>query len=247
MILAAPDRHSNSVAARYVAIIADGNRRWAQARGLPAACGHQAGADTLKERLSDAISLGIRELTVFSFSTENWGRPAAEVLGLIGMLARRIAAEAPHLHALGIDMRFIGRRQGVAREVEEEMRRAEALSASNRRLILFIAFDYGGRAEIIDAATRFSGHTEEEFRGCLYAPDMHDPEVIIRTGAEIRLSNFFLWQAAHAELVFRQELWPDFTRAALEESLHEFRRRRDASIQRAVPIDDPSQSCLQLH
>lgn len=218
--------------ARYVAIIADGNRRWAKARGLPTIDGHRAGADTLRARLGDAVRLGVRELTVFSFSTENWRRPATEVRGLTVMLARRIAAEAPRLHAQGIDLRFIGRRSGVAQEIEAEMRRAEGLAADERRLLCFVAFDYGGRAEILEAAQRFKGGTEEDFRQCLYAPEMHDPQLIIRTGSEQRLSNFLLWQAAYAELDFRPEMWPDFTAAAFEESLRGFRERQRRALAR---------------
>ena len=212
--------------ARYLAIIADGNGRWARSRGVPTNYGHEAGADTLKARLRDAVELGIEQLTVYSFSTENWSRPQGEVRGLIAMLAQRIARETPELHRSGIRMRFIGRREGVPGELVEQIRRAEALTASNQRLRLFIAFNYGGRAEILAAAQRYTGGGEEEFRSCLYAPEMHDPDLIIRTGGEQRLSNYLLWQAAYSELVFREELWPDFTRAALEESLAEFNDRQ---------------------
>jgi undecaprenyl diphosphate synthase len=212
--------------ARYVAIIADGNGRWAHARNLPVNDGHDAGADTLKARLRDAVQFGIHELTVYSFSTENWTRPAHEVRGLIAMLARRIAQETPHLHQEGVRMRFIGRSEGVARELIEQIRRAETLTAGNRRITLFIAFNYGGRAEILDAAKRFHGSTEEEFRDCLYAPDMHDPDLIIRTGGEQRLSNYLLWQSAYSEFVFRDELWPDFTHKAFQQALSEFSERR---------------------
>jgi undecaprenyl diphosphate synthase len=189
-------------APRHVAIIADGNRRWARARGLPINQGHEAGADALKARLHDAIQLGITELTVFSFSTENWSRPQAEVHDLICMLAQRIADETPELNRQGVRMRFIGRRDPAAAELICQMRWAEELTASNRGITLCIAFDYGGRAEIIDAARCFQSQTEEEFRACLYTPEMHDPDLIIRTGGEQRLSNYLLWQAAYSELVF---------------------------------------------
>ncbi len=213
-------------AARYVAIIADGNGRWARSRSVPVNDGHEAGADTLKMRLRDAVELGIEQLTVYSFSTENWSRPAEEVRGLIAMLAQRIARETPELHREGVRMRFIGRREEVPSELVEQMRSAETLTADNQRLRLFIAFNYGSRAEILDAAQRFTSGGEEEFRRCLYAPEMHDPDLIIRTGGEQRLSNYLLWQAAYSELVFRDELWPDFTREALKESLAEFNDRR---------------------
>jgi undecaprenyl diphosphate synthase len=212
--------------ARYVAIITDGNGRWARTRGLPVNEGHEAGADTLKARLRDATQLGIRELTVYSFSTENWSRPPAEVDGLISMLAKRIAQETPELHSQGVRMRFVGRHDTITPELITQMRSAEALTTANRRLTLFIAFNYGSRAEILDAAKHLNGNTDDDdLRAHLYAPDMHDPDLIIRTGGEQRLSNFLLWQAAYAELVFRDELWPDFTRANLEASLAEYRER----------------------
>jgi undecaprenyl diphosphate synthase len=212
--------------ARYVAIITDGNGRWARARGVPVNEGHSAGADAVKARLRDAAELGIEELTVYSFSTENWSRPAAEVQGLMEMFSRRIAGETPELHEEGVRMRFIGRRAGVSPELVAQMEWAEALTDANERITLFVAFNYGGRAEILDAARRFQGATEEEFRACLYAPEMHDPDLIIRTSGERRLSNYLLWQSAYSELVFREELWPDFTRVALEQSLAEFAARR---------------------
>jgi undecaprenyl diphosphate synthase len=212
--------------ARYVAIITDGNGRWARARGVPVNEGHSAGADTVKARLRDAAELGIEELTVYSFSTENWSRPPAEVEGLMAMFSQRIARETPELDAEGVRMRFIGRREGVSAQLVEQMDWAEALTASNERITLFVAFNYGGRAEILDAARRFRGGGEEEFRRCLYAPEMHDPDLIIRTSGERRLSNYLLWQSAYAELIFRDELWPDFTRDAFEESLAEFSERR---------------------
>ncbi len=220
------DPRTSARAARYVAIITDGNGRWAQAHGVPVNDGHSAGADTVKARLRDAAELGIEELTVYSFSTENWSRPAGEVQGLMEMFSRRIAGETPELHEEGVRMRFIGRREGVGEELREQMRWAEALTAENRRITLFVAFNYGGRAEIVDAARRFTGSSEEEFRACLYAPEMHDPDLIIRTSGERRLSNYLLWQSAYSELVFRDEFWPDFTREALEESLAEFAERR---------------------
>jgi undecaprenyl diphosphate synthase len=212
--------------ARYVAIITDGNGRWARAHGMPVEEGHSAGADTVKARLRDAAELGIEELTVYSFSTENWSRPAAEVQGLMAMFSQRIASETPELHEEGVRMRFVGRREGLAAQLVGQMAEAEALTAANRQITLFVAFNYGGRAEILDAARRFTGSTEEEFRQCLYAPEMHDPDLIIRTSGERRLSNYLLWQSAYSELIFRDELWPDFTRASLEQSLAEFSERR---------------------
>ena len=213
--------------ARYVAIITDGNGRWAQRQGLPPLAGHEAGADVVKARLRDAVTLGIEELTVYSFSTENWSRALEEVAGLMDMFGRRIEAETPELHAEGVRMRFIGRRTDpVPPELVTRMEWAERTTRENSRITLFVAFNYGGRAEIVDAARTFTGSTEAEFRAHLYAPDMNDPDLIIRTSGEQRISNYLLWQAAYSEFVFREELWPDFSREAFEQSLEEFAARR---------------------
>ena len=211
---------------RYVAIITDGNGRWAKARGLPAIRGHEAGADVVKARLKDAVRFGVKELTVYSFSTENWSRSKAEVSGLMRMFARRIDAETPELKDQGVRMRFIGRRTApVSKRLIEKMEWAEAQTAANDRITLFVAFNYGGRAEILDAARAFQGGDEEEFRKGLYAPDMHDPDLVIRTSGEMRLSNYLMWQSAYSELVFRDELWPDFSEAAFAASLAEYTTR----------------------
>ncbi len=210
---------------KYVAIITDGNGRWAQGRGLSVAEGHQAGADVVKARLRDAVRLGVRELTVYSFSTENWSRSAEEVTALMRMFHERILSETPELKAEGVRMRFIGRRDRVARALLEQMDWAEAETARCTRITLFVAFDYGGRQEILDAAAQYAGGGEDAFRALLYAPDMHDPDVVIRTSGEERLSNFLLWQSAYSELVFAAELWPDFTAEAFERALGAFGQR----------------------
>jgi undecaprenyl diphosphate synthase len=212
--------------ARYVAIITDGNGRWAERKGVSVEEGHSAGADNVKARLRDAVEFGLRELTVYSFSTENWSRAPEEVAGLMRMHGERIEVETPELHEEGVRMRFIGRREGIEPRLVERMAWAEELTGANDRITLFVAFNYGGRAEIVDAARNFTGTTEEEFRAQLYAPEMHDPDLIIRTSGEQRLSNYLLWQSAYSELVFRDELWPDFTREAFAESLAEFEARR---------------------
>jgi undecaprenyl diphosphate synthase len=211
---------------RYVAIITDGNGRWAKARDLPVVEGHKAGADTVKARLRDAAEFGVRELTVYSFSTENWSRPAEEVTGLMRMFSQRILSETPELKEEGVRMRFIGRRDRVAGALLEQMDWAEAETATNDTITLYVAFNYGGRAEILDAAARFGGGGEEAFRALLYAPEMHDPDVIIRTSGEHRMSNYLLWQSAYSELVFRDELWPDFSREAFAAALDEYAGRR---------------------
>jgi undecaprenyl diphosphate synthase len=219
------------MSATYVAIITDGNGRWAQQRGLPVEQGHEAGADAVKARLRDAVDLGIRELTVYSFSTENWRRPQDEVEALMAMFSARILGETPELHGEGVRMRFVGRREGVNPELVEQMRWAEETTAANDRITLFVAFNYGGRAEILDAAERYTGGGEEAFRKLLYAPEMHDPDLVIRTSGEQRISNFLMWQSAYSELHFPGVLWPDFSRAHLEEALaaYEARVRRFGS------------------
>jgi undecaprenyl diphosphate synthase len=213
------------VSASYVAIIMDGNGRWAQQRGLSVAEGHDAGADTVKARLRDAADLGIRELTVFSFSTENWSRPPDEVDALMSLFSARILAETPELDEQGVRMRFIGRRAGVSAELLEQMEWAEAKTAANERITLFVAFNYGGRAEILDAAERYTGGGEDAFRELLYAPEMHDPQLLIRTSGEQRISNYLLWQLAYSELHFSDVLWPDFSRADLEAALASYAAR----------------------
>ncbi len=209
----------------YVAIITDGNGRWAQQRGLPVVEGHQAGADVVKARLRDAVELGVEELTVFSFSTENWTRPTGEVEGLMRMMGERIPNETSELDTEGVRMRFVGRREGVPPQLVELMDWAEEKTAGNDRIVFFIAFNYGGRAEIVDAARISQGSSEEELRSHLYAPEMHDPDLLIRTSGEQRVSNYLLWQCAYSELVFRDELWPEFSRSSFEASIDEFRRR----------------------
>ncbi len=209
-----------------MAIITDGNGRWAQERGESPLAGHEAGADTVKARLRDAARLGIEELTVYSFSTENWNRSASEVAGLMAMFGDRIDSETPELHEENVRMRFIGRREGVSDELQQKMDWAERTTADNTRITLFVAFNYGGRAEIVDAARKFTGEDESDFAKLLYAPDMHDPDLLIRTSGEQRISNYLLWQCAYSEFVFRDELWPDFTTQAFEESLAEYARRK---------------------
>ena len=213
------------MSASYVAIITDGNGRWAQQRGLLVAEGHEAGADAVKARLRDAAEFGIEELTVYSFSTENWTRPKAEVQGLMAMFSDRIDRETPALAEEGVRMRFVGRREGVDPELISQMEWAEAKTAANDRITLFVAFNYGGRAEIVDAAARFTGGSEEDFAKLLYAPEMHDPELVIRTSGEQRLSNYLLWQSAYSELHFPDVLWPDFSRADLEVALEAYGSR----------------------
>lgn len=216
-----------SARAQYVAIIAGGSRRWADCRGLSLGEGYQAGADAVKARVADAMKLGITELTICLCPAENFSPPEEEATQLFAMFVERIASGAPALREHGARIRFIGHRTEMATDVIERMTWAEAETAANKRITLFIVFNYGSRTEIVDAARAFSA-SEEEFSAQLYAPDMHDPDLLIRTGGERRLSNSLLWQCAYSELVFRDELWPDFNQAALEKCLKDFdvRQRR---------------------
>jgi undecaprenyl diphosphate synthase len=213
------------LAARYVAIIMDGNARWASERGLPVLEGHRRGVDALRRTVRAALDLGVLELTVYAFSTENWTRPQWEVDGLMLLFTDRIRREVPDLDEEGVRMRFIGRRDALSSELLERMEWAERTTGANERMTLYIAFNYGGRAEIVDAAARFTGGGDDEFRKLLYAPEMSDPDLLIRTSGERRLSNYLLWQSAYSELVFSDALWPDFDRADLEAALTEFEAR----------------------
>jgi len=203
----------------------DGNARWAQSRGLPVLAGHREGAQALKRTVRHAVKHGVEELTVYAFSTENWSRPREEVDGLMAMFAELIESETPELHEEGVRMRFIGRRDEVSAELREKMGWAEETTRANDRMKLFVAFNYGGRAEIVDAAERYGGGGEEEFAKLLYAPDMGDPDVLIRTSGEQRVSNFLLWQTAYSELYFADVLWPDFDEEHLIAALDDMAAR----------------------
>jgi undecaprenyl diphosphate synthase len=213
------------VAARYVAIIMDGNARWASERGLPVLDGHREGARTLKQTVRNAVRLDVKELTVYAFSTENWTRPRWEVQGLMVMFAELIESETPELNEEGVRMRFIGRREGVSKRLNARMDWAERETEGNERMTLFVAFNYGGRAEIVDAARRFEGGDEDDFAKLLYAPEMNDPELLIRTSGEHRLSNYLLWQTAYSEFVFSDVLWPDFDYDELAAALEDYASR----------------------
>jgi undecaprenyl diphosphate synthase len=214
---------------RHIACVMDGNGRWAERRGLPRTEGHAAGEEALVDTVDGALELGTRWMTVYAFSTENWRRPADEVRFLMGFNESLLLRRRDELQAKGVRVRFMGRRDWrVPRRVLRRMDESAELTRDNRRLTLTLAFNYGGRAEIIDAARSFTGETEEEFRALLYAPDMHDPDLIIRTSGEQRLSNYLLWQSAYSELHFTDVLWPDFSREDLEAALaaYESRTRR---------------------
>jgi undecaprenyl diphosphate synthase len=217
----------SSGAPKYVAIIADGNGRWAQKRGLSVGEGHRAGAENVRARLRDAAEFGIQELTIFAFSTENWARPAEEVTGLMELLAEYIDVVTPELNEERVRLRFIGDRSPpMPASLVERMDWAEKLTASNDLLTFFVPINYGARTEILQAAIRCQGTTEEDFAACLYAPDMHDPELLIRPGGEKRLSNFLLWQAVDALFVSSEEMWPEFSRQSFEAAIEAFERDR---------------------
>lgn len=214
-----------------VAIIMDGNGRWARHRGLPVAAGHRAGARALKRVVRAAADSGIRDLTVFSFSTENWTRPDSEVGALMNLFCEQIDSEVPELVREGVQIRFIGRIDELEDSLRDRIAEAEDATAGNERLRLFVAMNYGGRREIVDAARRFAaeagpGAGEAEFAQYMYGPELRDPELVIRTSGEQRLSNFLLWQSAYAELHFSPQLWPDFGAHDLHTALADYAGRQ---------------------
>jgi undecaprenyl diphosphate synthase len=223
-------------APRHVAIIMDGNGRWAAARGLPRGEGHRRGVEALRRTVRAAGEIGIEILTIFSFSSENWSRPPAEVRDLMALLRRFIRNDLAELHSNNVRVRVIGERNGLALDILRLLEEAEELTRRNDGLMLVVAFNYGARQEIARAARRLAievregrldveAVTAESFSHFLDAPDVPDPDLIIRTSGEQRLSNFLLWQAAYSEFVFVPTHWPDFDRAVLEQALTEYRRR----------------------
>jgi undecaprenyl diphosphate synthase len=218
---------------RSVAIILDGNGRWAAKRGLPIEAGHREGTRALRRTVEAAIDLGIESLTVYAFSTENWLRPPPEVDSLMEIFNETIDRELPDLAEQGVRTRFIGRRDRASEELRDRMAALERETADRERMQLWIAFDYGGRAELADAARRLieAGVAAEEvdedvLAVYLYAPDMPDPDLVIRTSGELRISNFLLWQLAYSELVFTDTLWPDFDADDLRKAVAEYAGRR---------------------
>ena len=224
--------HGLPEVARAVAIIMDGNGRWAAGRGLTVAEGHRAGSRALRPVVETAIDAGVESLAVYAFSTENWARSADEVSALMEIFGETIDRELLDLAEQGVRTQFVGRRDRAPDWLQAKMRELEEATAGETRLSLWIAFDYGGRAELVEAARRIaeSGEDvdEETFARHLYAPEMPDPDLVIRTSGELRVSNFLLWQSAYAEFVFIDTLWPDFGpdefRAAIED--YASRRRR---------------------
>ena len=227
------ERGAHEDSARTVAIIMDGNGRWAERRGLPVAEGHREGTKALRRTVEAAIDLGVETLVVYAFSTENWARPAGEVDSLMDIFGETIERELPDLARQGVRTRFMGRSDRAPDELREQMARLEEETAHNDRLNLWIAFDYGGRAELVEAARRLveagvdpNDIDEDALRANLYAPELPDPDLLIRTSGELRISNFLLWQLAYSELVFLDRLWPDFGREELEHALADYANRR---------------------
>jgi undecaprenyl diphosphate synthase len=225
--------HESPDVAQSVAIIMDGNGRWAKRRRLPTAAGHRAGARTVRRIVEASIDLGVHDLSIFAFSTENWSRPREEVDALMDIFAETIERELPDLAEQGVRVRFIGRRDRAPEELQRRMAGMEDRTELNSRLNHWVAFDYGGRAELVEAARRIveSGVDPEEidenvFAANLYAPDLPDPDLLIRTSGELRVSNFLLWQLAYAELTFVDKLWPDFEPRDLQHALAEYASRR---------------------
>ena len=218
---------------RSIAIIMDGNGRWAETRGLPVAEGHRAGTRALRRTVEACIDLGVESLTVYAFSTENWTRPTDEVSALMGIFEETIERELPDLAAQGVKVRFIGRRDRAPVALQARMVAMEDETEGNDRIDLWVAFDYGGRAELVDAARRLieagtppEDVDEDAFAAALADPELLEPDLLIRTSGEQRISNFLLWQLAYSELVFVDRLWPDFEERDLHAALEEYSRRR---------------------
>ncbi len=220
----------------HVAIIMDGNGRWAASRGLPRGAGHRQGAEAVRRAVEGAIELGIAHLTLFAFSSENWRRPKAEIEDLMGLMERYLRSEIAELHKNNIRLTVIGDRTAFSRELVALMTEAESLTAANNRLHLILALNYGGRADIAHAARRAAEEvragrldpadiTEDRFAGWLQTAGVPEPDLLIRTSGEQRISNFLLWQSAYAEFVFLDTLWPDFTKRDLAAAVTEFGRR----------------------
>ncbi|HWQ85511.1 polyprenyl diphosphate synthase [Brevundimonas sp.] len=235
---------------RHVALIMDGNGRWAQARGLPRAMGHREGVQALKRTVQAAPALGITCLTVFGFSTENWSRPAEEVSDLMGLVRTYVASDLKRLEREGVRVRILGRRAGLPADIAAIIDRTEATTAHNDRFTLQVAFNYGGRADIVDAARRHvdrvlageaTGPLDEQALGAGLSTAGAPPvDVIVRTSGEQRLSNFLLWEAAYAELVYQHVLWPDYGAEALADVVEQYRNRDRRFGGRAAPNAAPA-------
>ena len=236
------------VVPHHIAIVMDGNGRWAKRRFLPRLAGHKQGVDSLRRCVRACVQRGVSVLTVFAFSSENWNRPADEVSGLMELLAMALGREVPQLKKDGVQLHFVGSREGLSAKVSEGLVQAEAATADNHRLILNVCFNYGGRWDVAQAAARLAERgepiTETSLNAAMALAHVPDPDLLIRTGGEMRLSNFLLWQAAYAELYFSDKLWPDFDDAALDEALAAFhgRERRFGKTSEQILTEPPAQA-----
>ena len=231
---------------RHIAIVMDGNGRWAKKRFLPRLAGHKQGVEALRRSVRLCIARGVRVLTVFAFSSENWNRPQEEVSGLMNLLAGALAKEVPSLHEEGVQLHFVGERESLSDKVKAGFAQAESLTACNDRLILNVCFNYGGRSDIVQAASRLAAQglpiTEQSLNAAMGLSHVPDPDLLIRTGGEFRISNFLLWQAAYSEFYFSSVLWPDFDAAHLDAAIADYARRERRFGQTSEQITQSSAS-----
>jgi len=238
----------NPAPPRHIAIVMDGNGRWAKRRFLPRLAGHKQGVDVLRRCVQACAQRGVGVLTVFAFSSENWNRPQDEVSGLMELLAKALTREVPQLLRDGVQLHFVGERAGLSDKVREGLAQAESATAHNTRLILNVCFNYGGRWDVAQAAALLAERgepiTETSLNAAMALAHVPDPDLLIRTGGEMRLSNFLLWQAAYAELYFSDKLWPDFDDTALDEALAAFhgRERRFGKTSEQILTEPPAQA-----
>ena len=233
-----------TAAPHHIAIVMDGNGRWATHRMLPRVAGHKVGLDALRACVRHCADIGVKVLTVFAFSSENWGRPADEVSGLMDLLAVALSREVPQLHAEGVRLHFVGDRSVLPARTQAGLAQAEALTGANERLIFNICFNYGGRWDIAQAAERLVAQgwpiTEANLASAMALAHVPDPDLVIRTGGEHRISNFLLWQSAYAEFHFCDKLWPEFDAAALDLAIADFNRRERRFGKTSEQVRGPS-------
>ena len=239
-----------TVTPRHIAIVMDGNGRWAKQRFLPRLAGHKKGVDALRRCVRLCIERGVGVLTVFAFSSENWSRPADEVSGLMHLLAVALGQEVPSMHREGVQLHFVGEREGLSEKVKAAFAEAEALTAANEQLILNVCFNYGGKADIVQAAQRVASQglamTEANLNAAMGMAHVRDPDLLIRTGGEFRISNFLLWQAAYSELYFSSALWPDFGQEHLDTAIADFARRERRFGKTSEQVLQPSVTALAV-
>ena len=236
-----------AVVPHHVAIVMDGNGRWANQRYMPRLAGHRQGVESLKRCVRACVDRGIGVLTVFAFSSENWNRPPEEVSGLMELLMKAMGHEVPKLHAEGVRLYFAGERRGLSSSVRDGLLQAEALTANNTKLILNICFNYGGRWDMAQAAAKLAEQgtpiTESSLHAATALSHVPDPDLLIRTGGEQRISNFLLWQSAYSELYFTAALWPDFDETALDAAIHDYASRERRFGKTSAQVKQGAASC----